>query len=158
MAVEKEAARSPSLPCWGSSRGRDKIEAMGHPVVALFTKKDLLGDHAQSHQPAGLRLRGMVQQGLHEENLTSRSRMQTRWPRTARGAAFLTLKKHLQRMAETLESGAIEVSRFEDCVRHFERHPCFCKNSFRKLVTSMNSKICSHARCEPKSVPVLSAA
>ena len=32
--------------------GRDKIEAMGHPVVALFTKKDLLGDHAQSHQPA----------------------------------------------------------------------------------------------------------
>src|SRR5436190_6766417 len=33
--------------------GRKKIEAMGHPVIALFTKKDLLGDHAQSHQPAG---------------------------------------------------------------------------------------------------------
>lgn len=31
--------------------GRDKIEAMGHPVVALFTKRDLLGDPAQSHQP-----------------------------------------------------------------------------------------------------------
>ena len=33
--------------------GRDRIEAMGHPVVALFTKQDLLGDHAPSHQPAG---------------------------------------------------------------------------------------------------------
>jgi len=32
--------------------GRDKIEAMGHRVVALFTKRDLLGNHAQSHQPA----------------------------------------------------------------------------------------------------------
>ena len=37
--------------------GRDKIEAMGHPVVALFTKKDLLGESA------------LVQQGLHEKNL-----------------------------------------------------------------------------------------
>ena len=33
--------------------GREKIEAMGHPVVALFTKKDLLGDDVESHQPAG---------------------------------------------------------------------------------------------------------
>ena len=32
--------------------GRQKIEAMGHPVVALFTKKDLLGDDVESHQPA----------------------------------------------------------------------------------------------------------
>jgi len=32
--------------------GRDKIEALGHPVVALFTKKDLLGKHAQPHKPA----------------------------------------------------------------------------------------------------------
>ena len=32
--------------------GRDKIEAMGHRVVALFTKRDLLGDHARPHQPA----------------------------------------------------------------------------------------------------------
>ena len=31
--------------------GRDKIEALGHRVVALFTKRDLLRDHAQSHQP-----------------------------------------------------------------------------------------------------------
>ena len=28
--------------------GREKIEAMGHPVVALFTKSELLGDHARS--------------------------------------------------------------------------------------------------------------
>jgi len=33
--------------------GREKIEAMGHPVVALFTKKDLLEDAVESHQPAG---------------------------------------------------------------------------------------------------------
>jgi orotate phosphoribosyltransferase len=32
--------------------GRDKIETMGHPVVALFTKQDLLEGHAQSHKPA----------------------------------------------------------------------------------------------------------
>lgn len=32
--------------------GRDKIEGMGHPVVALFTRNDLLGGHAQSHKPA----------------------------------------------------------------------------------------------------------
>jgi len=32
--------------------GRDKIEAMGHPVVALFTKKDLLEGHAQPRKPA----------------------------------------------------------------------------------------------------------
>ena len=27
--------------------GREKIEALGHPVVALFTKDELLGDHAR---------------------------------------------------------------------------------------------------------------
>jgi orotate phosphoribosyltransferase len=32
--------------------GRQKIEAMGHPVVALFTKGELLGSHARSSQPA----------------------------------------------------------------------------------------------------------
>jgi orotate phosphoribosyltransferase len=32
--------------------GRQKIEAMGHPVVALFSKGDLLGNHARSPQPA----------------------------------------------------------------------------------------------------------
>ncbi len=32
--------------------GRDKIEALGHPVVALFTKVDLLRDPAPSHKPA----------------------------------------------------------------------------------------------------------
>ncbi len=32
--------------------GREKIEAMGHPVVALFTKRELLEDDAQSHSPA----------------------------------------------------------------------------------------------------------
>jgi orotate phosphoribosyltransferase len=32
--------------------GRQKIEAMGHPVVALFTKAELLGSHARSSQPA----------------------------------------------------------------------------------------------------------
>lgn len=32
--------------------GREKIEAMGHPVVALFTKGELLGGHARSHRPA----------------------------------------------------------------------------------------------------------
>jgi orotate phosphoribosyltransferase len=31
--------------------GREKIEAMGHPVVALFTKDDLLAGRAQSSQP-----------------------------------------------------------------------------------------------------------
>ncbi len=30
--------------------GREKIEATGHPVVALFNKGELLGDHARSHQ------------------------------------------------------------------------------------------------------------
>ena len=28
--------------------GREKIEALGHPVVSLFTRDDLLGSHAQS--------------------------------------------------------------------------------------------------------------
>jgi orotate phosphoribosyltransferase len=32
--------------------GREKIEAMGHPVVALFTKVELLGGHARSHRRA----------------------------------------------------------------------------------------------------------
>ena len=32
--------------------GRDKIEAAGHPVVALFQRDELLGDHARSRQPA----------------------------------------------------------------------------------------------------------
>lgn len=32
--------------------GRDKIEAMGHSVVALFTKRELLGDHAHSPKSA----------------------------------------------------------------------------------------------------------
>ena len=32
--------------------GRDKIEAMGHPVIALFTRKDLLEGHAQPLKPA----------------------------------------------------------------------------------------------------------
>lgn len=31
--------------------GRDKIEAMGHSVVALFTKAELLASHARSPQP-----------------------------------------------------------------------------------------------------------
>jgi orotate phosphoribosyltransferase len=31
--------------------GREKIEAMGHPVVALFTKDDLLAGQARSSQP-----------------------------------------------------------------------------------------------------------
>ena len=32
--------------------GREKIEALGHPVVALFQRGELLDDHARSHQPA----------------------------------------------------------------------------------------------------------
>jgi len=32
--------------------GREKIEAMGHPVVALFTKGELLGDQSRSARPA----------------------------------------------------------------------------------------------------------
>lgn len=32
--------------------GRARIEAMGHPVVALFSRDELLGDHARPHQPA----------------------------------------------------------------------------------------------------------
>jgi len=32
--------------------GREKIEAMGHPVVALFTKGELLGGQARSNQRA----------------------------------------------------------------------------------------------------------
>ena len=32
--------------------GREKIEAMGHSVVALFTKGELLGSHVRPHQPA----------------------------------------------------------------------------------------------------------
>jgi len=36
--------------------GRDKIEAMGHRTVALFTKQELLGNHAQSHKPADIRV------------------------------------------------------------------------------------------------------
>jgi orotate phosphoribosyltransferase len=32
--------------------GREKIEAMGHPVVGLFTKGELLGGRARSHRPA----------------------------------------------------------------------------------------------------------
>jgi orotate phosphoribosyltransferase len=32
--------------------GREKIEAMGHRVVALFTKSELLGSHSQSPQAA----------------------------------------------------------------------------------------------------------
>src|SRR5882762_1042968 len=30
--------------------GREKIEAMGHPVFALFTKGELLGGHARPHR------------------------------------------------------------------------------------------------------------
>src|SRR6266550_2247244 len=30
--------------------GREKIEAMGHPVLALFTKGELLGGHARPHR------------------------------------------------------------------------------------------------------------
>ncbi len=32
--------------------GRDKIVSMGHPVVALFTREELLGDTGSSAQPA----------------------------------------------------------------------------------------------------------
>jgi orotate phosphoribosyltransferase len=32
--------------------GRDKIEGMSHPVVALFTKKDLLEGHGRPDRPA----------------------------------------------------------------------------------------------------------
>jgi orotate phosphoribosyltransferase len=32
--------------------GREKIEAMGHPVVALFTRSELLGGQARSNQRA----------------------------------------------------------------------------------------------------------
>ena len=32
--------------------GRQKIEAMGHPVFALFTKGELLGGHARPHRRA----------------------------------------------------------------------------------------------------------
>ena len=32
--------------------GREKIEAMGHPVFALFTKGELLGGHARPHRRA----------------------------------------------------------------------------------------------------------
>ena len=32
--------------------GREKIEALGHRVVSLFTRDELLGGHAQSHQRA----------------------------------------------------------------------------------------------------------
>src|SRR5205823_5079712 len=32
--------------------GREKIEVLGHPVVALFTKGELLGDHARAPRSA----------------------------------------------------------------------------------------------------------
>ena len=32
--------------------GREKIEAMGHPVFALFTKGELLEGHARPHRRA----------------------------------------------------------------------------------------------------------
>ncbi len=32
--------------------GRQKIEALGHQVIALFTRAELLGQDAKSHQPA----------------------------------------------------------------------------------------------------------
>ena len=53
-AVEKEGGKVAFVAVLVDRQegGRDKIEAMGHPVVSLFTKRDLLSNYAQSHKPA----------------------------------------------------------------------------------------------------------
>ena len=53
-AIEKEGGKVAFVAVLVDRQegGRQKIEAMGHPVVALFTKDELLGSHAQSSQPA----------------------------------------------------------------------------------------------------------
>jgi len=53
-AVEKEGGRVAFVAVLVDRQegGRAKIEAMGHPVVAMFTRDDLLGEHARSRQPA----------------------------------------------------------------------------------------------------------
>jgi orotate phosphoribosyltransferase len=54
-AVEKEGGRVAFVAVLVDRQegGREKIEAMGHRVVGLFTKSELLGDQADTLNPAG---------------------------------------------------------------------------------------------------------
>ena len=53
-AIEKEGGKVAFVAVLVDRQegGREKIEAVGHPVVGLFTKSELLGGHARSQQPA----------------------------------------------------------------------------------------------------------
>jgi len=62
-----------------------------------------------------LRLRELVQQGLHEENLDRAVRECNSLAQDSPHVLlFFTLKNIFRELAEALESGAIEVSRFEE--------------------------------------------
>ena len=64
-----------------------------------------------------LRLRELVQQGLHEENLDRAVRECNSLAQDSpQVLLFFTLKNIFREMAEALESGAIEMSRFEELV------------------------------------------
>jgi orotate phosphoribosyltransferase len=53
-AVEKEGGKVAFVAVLVDRQegGRDRIEALGHRVVALFSRDELLGKHVQSRQPA----------------------------------------------------------------------------------------------------------
>ena len=64
------------------------------------------------------RLRELVQQGLHEENLDRAVRECNSLAQDSPHVLlFFTLKNIFRELANALESGAIEVSRFEELVR-----------------------------------------
>jgi hypothetical protein len=64
------------------------------------------------------RLRELVQQGLHEENLDRAVRECNSLAQDSpQVLVFFTLKNIFKELAETLESGAIEVPRYEELVR-----------------------------------------
>ena len=64
-----------------------------------------------------LRLRELVQQGLHEENLDRAVRECNSLAQDSpQVLLFFTLKNIFREMAEALQSGAIEMSRFKELV------------------------------------------
>jgi chaperonin cofactor prefoldin len=64
------------------------------------------------------RLRELVQQGLHEENLDRAvQECNSLAQDSPHVLVFFTLKSIFKELAETLESGAIEVQRYEELVK-----------------------------------------
>src|SRR6266567_1010051 len=120
MPSRRRAEWSPLLLCWwivkreGATRLRPWAIRLSR-CSRRRTCSETMPNHINQRV---LRLRELVQQGLHEENLDRAVRECNSLAQDSpRVLLFFTLKNIFGELAEALESGAIEVSRFEEFVR-----------------------------------------